>query len=64
MKTIVGSPIYMAPQMIQSVVNCVRSTKTKYTSKCDIWSFGVVAYELVTGTIPWKIKTCSHKELL
>lgn len=43
MDTICGSPMYMAPEII----------KTKnYTIKSDIWSFGVIIYEMVYGYTP------------
>ena len=25
-----------------------------YSTKCDIWSIGVIFYELLTGETPWK----------
>lgn len=34
----------MPPQMIM---------KEKYSNKCDIWSFGVMFYELLTGIPPF-----------
>jgi len=54
MTSVVGTPIYMAPQIMSfQEKNC------RYTYKCDIWSFGVVCYELVVGRIPWKnISNC------
>lgn len=44
LKTRVGTPFYMAPQILLN---------EKYTSKCDIWSLGVIFYQLVFGRIPW-----------
>lgn len=50
MVSAVGTPVYMAPQ----VMYIEDEQASKYTYKCDIWSFGVVCYELITGGIPWK----------
>jgi serine/threonine protein kinase len=46
LKTLVGTPAYMAPQIL---------LEQKYTYKCDIWSLGVIAYEMMVGKIPWII---------
>lgn len=46
MQSFVGTPFYMAPQILAN---------TKYSYKCDIWSLGVLFYQLVTGSIPWKL---------
>lgn len=48
----VGTPIYRAPQVS---LNISINDSIPYTYKCDIWSFGVICYELVTGKIPWTI---------
>ena len=45
--TICGSPIYMAPEIIKN---------DKYSNKADIWSLGVIFYELLTGETPYKVK--------
>lgn len=42
--TIVGIPYYMAPEMINN---------TEYTYTVDIWSLGIVFYELLTCTVPF-----------
>ena len=39
-----GSPLYMAPEVIDS---------KSYDSKVDIWSLGVIAFILLTGTVPF-----------
>ena len=53
MTTMVGTPLYMAPQCLG---------KTPYSSKCDIWSFGICLYEMLTGNTPWP--SSNHLELL
>ena len=57
MNSIVGTPAYMAPQVLN------REIFEKYTYKCDIWSFGVVCYELLYGSLPWKIHSNSLEDL-
>jgi serine/threonine protein kinase len=44
LKTRVGTPFYMAPQILKN---------ERYTSKCDIWSLGIIFYQLLFGTLPW-----------
>jgi serine/threonine protein kinase len=43
----------MAPQILE---------KKDYSAKCDIWSLGIIYYELLHGTVPWAAK--SERELL
>lgn len=52
-KTICGSPIYMAPEIIKN---------NKYNNKTDLWSIGVILYEMLVGKPPYKAKT--HIQLL
>lgn len=45
LKSCVGSPLYMAPQILD---------KQRYNYKCDIWSFGIIYFELLHGAVPWR----------
>jgi calcium-dependent protein kinase len=39
-----GTPLYMSPQILEEL---------PYSSKCDIWSWGMVLYECIFGVTPW-----------
>ncbi|XP_062210718.1 serine/threonine-protein kinase ATG1c-like isoform X2 [Phragmites australis] len=43
-ETLCGSPLYMAPEVMQA---------QKYDAKADLWSVGVILYQLVTGFPPF-----------
>lgn len=47
-KTICGSPIYMAPEIIKH---------STYDNKTDLWSVGVILYEMLFGYPPFKAST-------
>ena len=48
----VGSPLYMSPEALQGNI---------YTAKNDIWSVGVILYEILHGKAPW---ACSNERQL
>ena len=48
MVTLLGSPLYMAPQILK---------KQPYTVKCDIWSLGIMFYQMLFAVFPWPANT-------
>lgn len=46
-ETFCGSPMYMSPEMVQH---------RKYDTMSDLWSLGVIMYELITGHPPIQAK--------
>ena len=44
LKSAVGTPLYMSPQI---------HYQAAYSSKSEIWSIGLIYYELLYGKIPW-----------
>lgn len=42
--TVRGTPYFMAPEVFEE----------KYSAKADIWGIGCVAYQMMTGSPPWK----------
>ena len=49
--TICGTPLYMAPEMLLNA---------QYNSKADLWSYGVIMYQLLFGTHPNRVTSLEH----
>lgn len=48
----VGTPAYMAPEMLRS--------DDGGNARSDVWSLGVMLFELVTGTLPYRAESVWH----
>ncbi len=48
--TVRGTPYFMSPEVFEE----------KYSAKADIWGIGCVAYQMITGSPPWKDKGFSN----
>lgn len=46
--SLVGTPLYMSPQCLNG---------EGYSSKNDIWSLGIIFYELIFGDVPWPVNS-------
>ena len=46
-RTMVGSPIYMAPELLKGM---------QYSQKADVWSLGVLLYEMIFKCCPYEEK--------
>jgi serine/threonine protein kinase len=45
MTLVLGSPLYMAPELVN---------RQPYNEKVDVWSLGVVTYQLLSGKTPFE----------
>jgi serine/threonine protein kinase len=53
MESVVGTPYYMAPEVV---------LKRSFNEKADLWSLGIILFEMIAGTVPFK--GSSHYEIL
>ena len=47
--TAVGTPDYVAPE----VLNVLNDSKQSYGKECDLWSVGIILFEMLTGDTPF-----------
>lgn len=45
LKAQAGTPAYMAPEMFEG--------SSEISEKCDVYSFAVILWEMITGEVPW-----------
>ena len=53
MQSMVGTPLYMSPQILKG---------QNYSCKSDVWSIGLIYYEMLYGKLPYSAK--SQQELV
>jgi len=46
LKMSLGSPMYMAPEVLN---------KKEYNEKADLWSVGIITFEILAGALPWDV---------
>jgi len=46
--TFCGTPLYVSPELLK---------RQNYNNKIDVWSIGILTYELLFGRVPFEIQT-------
>lgn len=50
-QTYCGSPMYMSPEILNY---------NSYDTKSDLWSIGIIIYEMLTGKLPYNVKNLNQ----
>ena len=61
-QSLLGSPMYMAPQILMKMRKIDNNKSFGYDLKADIWSLGTICYELLIGSPPFDAS--SYEELI
>jgi serine/threonine protein kinase len=59
---VVGTPAYMAPEQITKRIGSNSGRESDEYKRVDIYSLGVLMYELFTGTLPFEGETIAETE--
>ncbi|XP_058832110.1 citron rho-interacting kinase [Topomyia yanbarensis] len=51
--TPVGTPDYVAPELLQALSTTSRSPRSNHDVTCDFWSMGIIGYEFLTESTPF-----------
>ncbi|CAK73665.1 unnamed protein product (macronuclear) [Paramecium tetraurelia] len=54
LQTFAGTPLYMSPQILNP------QAQRQYSTKTDIWSLGIIFFEVLYGTTPWRASSFSE----
>ena len=56
-ESVLGSPMYMDPQILKKMMKIDNNNSFGYDQKADIWSLGTICYEMLIGTPPYNAHT-------
>ncbi|KAG0603352.1 hypothetical protein M758_10G087000 [Ceratodon purpureus] len=59
---VVGTGFWRAPEILQQLKNKV--SKVVFTNKCDVYSFGMTCYELISGRLPFEDHRSSDYDMV